>query len=138
MEPSIGSDGEARPPAGAPPAARLPGTKAPKVLVADFGAIGAVGLGALLEAEGVDFETAGPTTKDVLAKVVAGETEVVVLDRDTPYAPGAAARIAAEHEDVRVIVCSLDATTMSVYPGHRRAAYEAPLDRLAAAIREPR
>jgi 8-oxo-dGTP pyrophosphatase MutT (NUDIX family) len=37
-----------------------------------------------------------------------------------------------------VIVCSLDETTMLVYPGGRAEPFEAPLDppRLAAAIRE--
>jgi DNA-binding NarL/FixJ family response regulator len=110
--------------------------KAARVLVGDFGAIGAVGLRIMLDAEGVEFETSGPTAGDVLASVVPGETEVVVLDREMPDAVTAAARLAAEHPEVRVIVCSLDDTTMWVYPGDIGAAYGAPLDppRLAAVI----
>lgn len=107
-----------------------------RVLVGDFGAIGTVGLGAMLDAEGLEFELSGLAAGDVLARVAAGETEVVVLDREMPEVLGTAARITAEHTEVLVIVCSLDETTMSVYPGGG-AAYEAPLDplRLAAAIR---
>jgi DNA-binding NarL/FixJ family response regulator len=108
-----------------------------RVLVGEFGAIGAVGLGELLDAEGLEFVLSGLTARGVLAKVAEGETEVVVLDREMPQARGTAERIAAEHAGVRVIVCSLDDTTMSVYPGRGGEAYEAPLDppRLAAAIR---
>ena len=94
----------------------------------------------MLEAQGLEFETSTLAADDVLAKVEAGETEVVVLDGDMPQAFETASRIAAEHADVRVIVCSLDDTTMVVFPGQGAAAYETPLDppRLAAAIREQR
>ncbi len=109
-----------------------------RVLVGEFGAIGAVGLGAMLDDEGLEFELSGLTAGDVLAKVAAGETEVVVLDREMPHALGTAARIAAEHAEVRVIVCSLDDTTMSVYPGRaaRRTRPRSTRRRLAAAIQE--
>ena len=106
-----------------------------RVLVGDFGGIGTVGVGVMLQAQGVEFET---SEGDVVSKVAAGETDVVVLDRGMPEALETAARIAAEHDDVRVIVCSLDDTSMLVFPGHGAPAYDAPLDppRLAAAIRE--
>jgi len=110
-----------------------------RVLVGDFGAIGSVGLGAMLDAEGLAFETARPTAGELLARVAEGETDVVVLDRKMRHALGAAATIAAEHSHVRVIVCSLDDTMMSVFPEQGGPAYEAPLDppRLASAIRKP-
>jgi DNA-binding NarL/FixJ family response regulator len=109
------------------------------VLVGDFGAIGTVGIGAMLESQGLDLQT---TTivggGDNVSYVTPGETEVVLLDRGLPHSLETAAQIAARHPDVRVIVCSLDETTMLVYPGGRAEPFEAPLDppRLAAAIRE--
>ena len=108
------------------------------VLVGDFGAIGTVGLGAMLESQGLDLEATTIVDGGDDASYVTSETEVVVLDRAMPSSPEIAARIAAGHPDVRVIVCSLDETTMLVYPGGGAAPYEAPLDppRLAAAIRE--
>ncbi len=108
------------------------------VLVGDFGAIGTIGLAAMLEAQGLDLQTTAVAPDDELSYVTAGETEVVVVDRGLPRALETAARIATEHEDVRVIVCSLDSTKMLVYPGHGAPPYEATLDpaRLAAAIRE--
>jgi len=110
------------------------------ILVGDFGAIGTVGLGAMLEAQSLNLETSTVAAEDVPARLAAGGTEVVVLDSGMSQARETAARIAAEHADVRVIICSLDDTTMLVYPGHGEAPYEAPLDpaRLAAAIRKPR
>ena len=109
-----------------------------RVLVGDFGAIGTVGLGAMLDAEGLDFETSGRSAEDVLARLSAGDADVVVLDRHMPQALSTAARIAADHDEVLVIVCSLDDTTMLVFPGGGEPAYEAPLDppRLAAAIKD--
>ena len=110
------------------------------MLVGDFGAIGGVGLEAMLDAEGLEFETNGSTARELIERVVEGETEVVVLDRQMPHALAAAEQILAEHAEVRVIVCSLDGTTMSVFPGRGADAYESPLDgpRLAAAIRKQR
>ena len=111
-----------------------------RIVVGEFGPIGAVGLGIMLDAEGLEFETTGVAERELLATVADEETEVVVLDREMPQALRAAAQVAAERPDVRVILCSLDDTTMSVYPEHGGAPYEAPLDapRLAAAIRERR
>jgi DNA-binding NarL/FixJ family response regulator len=108
------------------------------VLVGDFGAIGTVGLGAMLEAQGLDLQTTTIAAGDDFSDAIPDETEVVVLDRSMPRVLETAARIAADHADMRVIVCSLDDTTMLVYPRHGAAPYEAPLDpsRLAAAIRE--
>jgi DNA-binding NarL/FixJ family response regulator len=108
------------------------------VLVGDFGTIGTVGLEAMLESQGLNLETSTVAEEDLLAKVSAGTTEVVVLDSGIPHALETAARITAEHTDVRVIVCSLDDTTMMVFSGQGAAPYEAPLDppRLAAAVRE--
>lgn len=105
---------------------------AARIVIGEFGPIGAAGLGAMLDTEGLEFERAGA------AESLATDTEVVVLDRELPQALEAAAQVAAERPDVRVILCSLDDTTMSVYPEHGGAPYEAPLDasRLAAAIRE--
>jgi DNA-binding NarL/FixJ family response regulator len=110
------------------------------VLVGDFGAIGAVGLGAMLESEGLDLQTTTIVDGDDISYVTPGETKVVVLDRGMPRSLEIAAQIAAQHPDVRVIVCSLDETTMLVYPGGGAPPSEAPLDpsRLAAAIRERR
>jgi len=107
------------------------------VLVGDFGAIGTVGLEAILKSQGLDLQTSTVAEEDVLAKVSGGTTEVVVLDSRLPHALEKAARITAD-ADVRVIVCSLDDTTMVVFPGPGVAPYEAPLDptRLAAAVRE--
>lgn len=105
------------------------------VLVGDFGAIGTVGLEAMLKSQGLDLQTSTVAEEDVLAKV--SGAEVVVLDSRLPHALEKAARITAD-ADVRVIVCSLDDTTMVVFPGPGVAPYEAPLDptRLAAAVRE--
>ena len=106
---------------------------AARIVIGEFGPIGAAGLGAMLDTEGLEFETAGATDG-----LLATDAEVVVLDRELPQARDTAAQVAAERPDVRVILCSLDDTTMSVYPEHGGAPYEAPLDapRLAAAIRE--
>lgn len=114
--------------------------RAVAVLVGDFGTIGTVGLGAMLETQGLGLQTRAVESGDDLSYVTPGETQVVVLDRGMPDAEQTAARIAAEHPEVRVIVCSLDDTTMLVYPGSDAPPYEAPLDlpRLAAAIREDR
>lgn len=108
------------------------------VLVGDFGAIGTVGIGAMLEAEGLDLQTTTIVDGDDISYVTPGETEVVVLDRNMPRSLETAAQIAARHPEVRVIVCSLDETTMLVYPGGGAPPFEAQLDppRLAAAIRE--
>ena len=108
------------------------------VLVGDFGAIGTVGIGAMLESEGLDLRTTTIVDGEDISYVKPGETEVVVLDRNMPRSLETAALIAAEHPDVRVIVCSLDETTMLVYPGGGAPPFEAPLDppRLAAAIRD--
>ena len=108
------------------------------VLVGDFGAIGTVGLGAMLESQGLDLQTTTIASGEDLA--IPDETEVVLFDRGMPEALETAAQLAADRADVRVIVCSLDDTTMLVYPGHGAAPYEAPLDprRLAETIREPR
>ena len=107
------------------------------VLVSDFGAIGTVGLEAMLKSQGLDLQTSTVTEEDALARVSAGKAEVVVLDSRLPHALEKAARITAD-ADVRVIVCSLDDTTMVVFPGQGAAPYEATLDptRLAAALRE--
>lgn len=88
----------------------------------------------MLDTEGLAFEAAG----ELSASVADAETEVVVLDRQMPRALDAAAQVTAQRPDVRVILCSLDDTTMSVFPEHGGTPYEAPLDapRLAAAIRE--
>ena len=109
------------------------------VLVGDFGAIGTVGLEAMLESQGLDLQTTTIVDgDDDISYVTPGETEVVLLDRGLPRSLETAAQIAARHPDVRVIVCSLDETTMLVYPGSGAEPFEAPLDpqRLAAAIRE--
>ena len=109
------------------------------VLVGDFGAIGTVGLEAMLESQGLDLQTTTIVdSDDDISYVTPGETEVVLLDRGMPRSLETAARIAARHPDVRVIVCSLNETTMLVYPGGGAEPFEAPLDppRLAAAIRE--
>jgi DNA-binding NarL/FixJ family response regulator len=113
-------------------------TRQPRVLIADFGGIGGVGLESLLRAEGLDFETCRPTAGGLIADVVARRPDVVVLDRQMPQAFETAERIAAAHPRVRVVVCSLDDTVMSVFPPDGADAYESPLDapRLAAAIRE--
>lgn len=107
---------------------------AARIVIGEFGPIGAAGLGAMLDTEGLEFETAGVAASGLLA----ADAEVVVLDRELPQALDTAAQVAAERPDVRVILCSLDDTTMSVYPEHGGTPYEAPLDapRLAAAIRE--
>jgi DNA-binding NarL/FixJ family response regulator len=107
------------------------------VLVGDFGTIGTAGLGAMLESQGLDLRTVTLTADD-LSHVIAAETKAVVLDRGLPDALETAERVAAQFPDVRVIVCSLDTTTMLVYPGHGAQPYESSLDptRLAAAIRE--
>ena len=112
---------------------------ASRVLVGDFGPIGRLGLRSLLGSGQFEFANGG-NADEVLARVVEGETEVVVLDRRMPEGPTAVARIAAEHPDVKVIVCSLDESTMSVFPAHGAAAYESPLnaERLAAAMENVR
>jgi DNA-binding NarL/FixJ family response regulator len=118
--------------------ARADSIGAVAVLVGDFGAIGAVGLGAMLESEGLDLRTTTIAEGDDVSYVTPGETEVVLLDRGMPHSLETAAHIAAQHPDVRVIVCSLDETTMLVYPGGGAEPFETVLDppRLAAAIRE--
>ena len=110
------------------------------VLVGDFGAIGTAGVEAMLASQGLHLETSTVAEEDVLAKVSAGTTEVVVLESSMPHALETAARIADEHKHLRVIVCSLDDTTMLVFPGQGATPYEARLDppKLAAAIREKR
>jgi len=109
------------------------------VLVGDFGAIGTVGIRAMLESAGLDLRTTTIVDgDDDISYVTPGETEVVLLDRGMPRSLETAAQIAAEHPDVRVIVCSLDETTMLVYPMGGAPPFEAPLEpaRLAAAVRE--
>jgi hypothetical protein len=109
-----------------------------RVVVGDFGAVGAAGLVAMLEAEGIAVAATGLDTRELVAKVDAGEADVVIVDRQASQSEPAAERIAAERPDVRVIACSLDETTMLVYPSNGGPPHVAPLDppRLASAVRE--
>jgi len=110
------------------------------VLVGDFGTVGTAGLEAMIEAQGLGLTTRTLPVQEIASGVSEGGTRVVVLDGGMPDARETALRIGVEHADIRVIVCSLDDTTMLVFPGRGEAPYEAPLDppRLAAAIGERR
>jgi hypothetical protein len=110
------------------------------VLVGDFGAIGAVGFSEMLETHGLNLEFVTVASDDVFERMAEGDVDVVFVDRSLGNAVETAAGFSAEHAEVRVIVCSLDDTTMLVFPGSGETPYEAPLSpsALAAALRERR
>lgn len=109
----------------------------PRVLLVDSGGVGTLGLRESLAAEGIEIETNEAPLEDVLERLSPDEPDVVILDLDVEHAIAAAERIAIEHPQVKVIVCSLDEPRMRVFPAWGGRPYEAPLDpdRLATAVR---
>lgn len=111
-----------------------------RVLLGDFGTIVRLGLGEVLEEEGVQLVGEEMSSHNVVDRLIATLPDVVVLDMDDRSGGlDLARRIAREYPAIKVIACSSREPRMRVFPPfHRGESYDEHLlpERFVRAIKE--